>query len=813
MVGDPTGPDAYGYYIFDNNDPDPNAPAYSWFDISAIGQNANVVDNGTYDDDTQDVNLPFAFTMYGESFNRISVCSNGWLAMGHTYQRLYRNWHLPSDGGPGHMICAFWDDLAQGVVYTYHDVANHRFLVQWQGFRSETGSGYSGNCTFQIILYDPAYHATATGDGPIEIMYAAVSVYGDETTYFTTGLQNGDRTAGVTYVFGNDYAGGAANITSGRALRMVPILPQAQGTLSGQVTNASAGGAPLPGATVSVIGANRNLASGADGHYEGGVPVGTWDVAVYHASCAPDTVRDVAIQENLGTVLNFSLTDIAGPAFAGTTQLPDTINPSGPYTVETTITDITGIAERHLYYTSSTTGGPFELSLTIVNPATGLVRGQIPGQPLGSRVQYWFTARDIVGNDSQEPAGAPWPTFSFQVSQPTQIALDTMETDTGWQVNVGGGDSAGTGLWTRVDPNTVVVSAGGAIVVPADDHTSAPGVLCWVTGQDAEGAIQGGQDVDGGATTLYSPIYNLSTYSAVTVSYWRWYTNDTGSSPGIDVWRVQVTDDGNTWVDLEATSTSERAWVQKTFAVGDVVDLTANVRFRFIAEDAGSGSIVEALVDDFALTASNLIADVTAPTVTLTYPNGGEVFERDHEVMVTWSASDDLGIVQARVYLDIEGQPLLLAAGALNGAYRFVWSEHFAPQPGQMVGRFRVVVFDGAQRQAADSSDGDVTFTSPTQVDDVPAGGFRLAQNHPNPFNPRTEIRFEIPRAQAVSLRIYDVRGQLVRTLVQAMQPAGTSTVVWSGEDDQGDQVSSGLYFYRLVTEEGELTRKMLLVK
>ncbi len=67
VVGDPTGPDAYGYYIFDNNDPDPNAPTYSWFDISAIGQNANVVDNGTYDDDTQDVNLPFAFTMYGES--------------------------------------------------------------------------------------------------------------------------------------------------------------------------------------------------------------------------------------------------------------------------------------------------------------------------------------------------------------------------------------------------------------------------------------------------------------------------------------------------------------------------------------------------------------------------------------------------------------------------------------------------------------------------------------------------------------------------------------------------------------------------
>ena len=83
------------------------------------------------------------------------------------------------------------------------------------------GSG-GGNETFQIILYDPAYHATETGDGPIEIQYERVSIYGDETTYFTTGLQNGDRTTGVTYAYGNHYAGGAANLAAGRALRIVP---------------------------------------------------------------------------------------------------------------------------------------------------------------------------------------------------------------------------------------------------------------------------------------------------------------------------------------------------------------------------------------------------------------------------------------------------------------------------------------------------------------------------------------------------------------------------------------------------------------
>ncbi len=813
-VDDPTGPDTYGYYIFDNADPDPNAPAYNWFDIAAIGQNAGVVDNGTHGDDTRDVNLPFSFTMYGESFNRISVCSNGWLAMGHTYQRLYRNWHLPSDGGPGNMICAFWDDLANGTVYTYHDTVLHRFIVQWEGFGSDSGGGYSGNCTFQIILYDPAYHATATGDGPIEIQYESVTIYGDETTYFTTGLQNGDRTTGVTYAYGNHYAGGAASLTSGRALRIVPIVPQAQGILRGDVTNASAGGAPIPGAMITVIGAGRQLTTATDGHFEGNAPVGTWDVAVYHPSCAPDTTRDVVIQEGVATVVDFSLTDVRGPAFTGTTVLGNTTDTAGPYVVESTITDLTGVAERHLYYTSSTTGGPFEAPLTVIDVGAGLVRGEIPGQPLGSRVQYWLTAADPLGNASAEPLGAPWPAYVFQVAQPTMLVEDDLESDTGWLVNVNGTDTASAGVWTRVDPNLVVdVDNANRVVSPADDHTPAPGVMCWVTGQDTEGSDQGGNDVDGGATTLYSPVYDLSAHGGATVSYWRWYTNDTGNSPGQDFWQVQVTDDGATWVTLESTSASERAWVQKSFALGDYVDLTGTVRFRFIADDAGSGSIVEALIDDFTIETVAAVSDVLPPTVTFTYPNGGQTFDPDQDVVIAWNAQDDVGVVQARVLFVVGGTEHLVAEGAFNETFTFVWNDHFAGVPGLASGRFRVVVLDGEQRQAVDTADGDVTFDTASGVDDALPSVMALDQNHPNPFNPRTTIRFALPRAQEVTLRIFDVQGKLVRTLVDGAQTAGAHEAVWEGRDDRGGQVPSGTYLYRLRSEDGEVTRKMLLLK
>ncbi len=442
------------------------------------------------------------------------------------------------------------------------------------------------------------------------------------------------------------------------------------------------------------------------------------------------------------------------------------------------------------------------------------MRGDIPGQPIGSRVQYWLTAADPVGNASADPFGAPWPTFVFQVAEPTAIVVDGMETDTGWLVNVEGTDTASLGVWTRDDPNLVIdVDNASRVVSPADDHTPAPGSLCWVTGQDTEGADQGGNDVDGGATTLYSPVYNLSLYGGATVSYWRWYTNDTGNNPGQDAWRVQVTDDGASWVDLENTTASERSWVQRSFSVGDYVNLTSTVRFRFIADDAGAGSIVEALVDDFRLETVASVADVAAPTVTLTYPNGGQTFGPDQQVAVTWNAQDDVGVVQARVFFVAGGTEYLVAEGAFNNTYTFVWSDHFAGMPGLATGRFRVVVLDGAQRQAVDTADGDVTFDIASGVDDALPTAVVLGQNHPNPFNPRTTIRFALPRAQDVTLQVFDVQGKLVRTLIDGPQTAGAHEAVWEGQDDRGGQVPSGTYLYRLRSEGGEETRKMLLLK
>jgi hypothetical protein len=88
-----------------------------------------------------------------------------------------------------------------------------------------------------------------------------------------------------------------------------------------------------------------------------------------------------------------------------------------------------------------------------------------------------------------------------------------------------------------------------------------------------------------------------------------------------------------------------------------------------------------------------------------------------------------------------------------------------------------------------------------------------LHQNAPNPFNPGTTIRFELPQDEQVSIRIFDVRGRVVRTLVQGRRPAGYNEVTWNGVDEAGRRVASGVYWYRLEMPGVVQTRAMVLAR
>ncbi len=89
----------------------------------------------------------------------------------------------------------------------------------------------------------------------------------------------------------------------------------------------------------------------------------------------------------------------------------------------------------------------------------------------------------------------------------------------------------------------------------------------------------------------------------------------------------------------------------------------------------------------------------------------------------------------------------------------------------------------------------------------------QLHQNYPNPFNPTTTIAYNLASDGPVTLEVYNIKGQKVTTLVNKQQSAGSHTIVWDGKDDSGRAVSSGVYHYRLRTNNNYVSRKMLLMK
>lgn len=118
---------------------------------------------------------------------------------------------------------------------------------------------------------------------------------------------------------------------------------------------------------------------------------------------------------------------------------------------------------------------------------------------------------------------------------------------------------------------------------------------------------------------------------------------------------------------------------------------------------------------------------------------------------------------------------------------------------------------------SADTQDGKFIISFPTGVPGAPSipESFRLRQNYPNPFNPETAISFDVPAAwnTPVILQIFNLRGQLVKTLFNGYLSSGEHVISWDGRDVTDEPVASGFYIYRITSGDFMSVRRMLLVK
>ena len=270
--------------------------------------------------------------------------------------------------------------------------------------------------------------------------------------------------------------------------------------------------------------------------------------------------------------------------------------------------------DAKLFYKINNTSMWNDIPLTSTGGTTYI--GQIPAQPEGTLIAYYILLEDTYGQQSgiipmaanlNQYANVPY----FILNGFEFMGIEDFDANVGfWQLG-DANDNATTGLWEIDEPvGSFSDPADPSTIVQTDEDHSQNGIECAFTGNAGLLDGIGANDVDDGHTTLFSPYYDLTSYTNPVFTYYRWYTNSppSGANPGADWWQVLITDDGVNWQYVESNKTSDKSWRRFAFRVKDYVNLTNQVRVKFIASDStrfgqylDGGSLIEAAVDDFSL--------------------------------------------------------------------------------------------------------------------------------------------------------------------------------------------------------------------
>ncbi len=245
-------------------------------------------------------------------------------------------------------------------------------------------------------------------------------------------------------------------------------------------------------------------------------------------------------------------------------------------------------------------GGTWAASALGQNSATSFT-ATLPGCNCGQQLDWYVSAQLSNGGTVQytSPTTAPANFYSADAVDTlvTVYANDMEGATTGWTVT--NNASLTTGAWAVGDP--VGTTSGTSVAEPADDHTAAPGVKCWVTYPAPAGTSASSSDVDGGPTVLQSPDIAIGGQD-VTISYARWFfCNDALVPAEVDTLLVELQVDAGPWRTVEATSTNSGTWVVRDTVLSTLNAPGQTLRVRFTVNDAGNNSLTESAIDDFVV--------------------------------------------------------------------------------------------------------------------------------------------------------------------------------------------------------------------
>ncbi len=800
--GDPFGPDDYGYVCFDSGDDEwEMAPVYDWVEIDPDednndfdGTNTGISDNGNEQDESVVVDLPFTFQYYGQRFQRITICSNGWAAMGN-WENLahFRNRRIASGNGPNSQICVFWDNLIRGKILTHYDEEDGRFIVEWNDMSREYEALSE---TFELILYDPDFRPTYTGDGIIDFQYKDFNngnaAPGWGAPYATVGIGNLDDTDGLEYTYWNRYTDGATPLDDGMAIRFTTAIEYITGELTGTVRDLETG-EPIVGAWIFT---NRGFADDTD---ENGVYL----------------IDDILVSDNY-------MVTASAQWYNDSTQVGEDGN---GYTIREGETLVLDFDLRHPEFSADVDNGQYNFTMktdslyesifTIINGGNGVldwdskfsyIIGDDPEGGPQRRDDAWdmllrWTAMDSVDDtrlhgvvftgdywfvtgrgDRNEPQRwfyrfDPMGNYVDRIEQPVQSTWGIRDMDffNGFIYGVDRDintlfiiDPESAEIEQQYDFPELVDNPQGIAVDPRTGQI-------WVTGVVND--LHRLEIVDGVLSLIDSyhmtdprdngrlDRYGLAWFADEPEGYNLYIMtsrdiNDDDVHPDMSLFKMNPEDQDiqfvNSFNDLHPRSAGKGGmiitpkWNNLVWVLAAMIDNPIEGDYVAIFEIAPNSSWIDYQPREGTLGAeATQICSLKINTADLDTGSYGVVVEFSH------NARDGEGSVQIPVNLHVVD---IL--------------------PDNIVDEFQM----------------------PFE--------YALEQNWPNPFNPSTTMSYTLQKAGLTQLRIYDVMGRKVGTLLEKHQPAGNYRISFDGST-----LPAGVYFYRLESGSFKSVKKMVLIK
>ncbi len=919
----PMGPDSYGYFIYDETDTAyPDCPTYEWLEINpSLGGSGSVITGYNDNHDTYDegdpngstsiktVDLPFTFKFYGVDYSQISVCSNGFIAMGASANGEFRNYRLPGAMGPSPMIAPFWDDMCfagDAAILKYFNEADHTFIVEY--YKMRNGFSTSSLETFQVIFYDPLYYPTGLGDGKIKIQYQTFNnvdtggggytpVHGN---YATIGIKDHTNTRGLEYSYNNTYPLTAAPLSNQKALMIttLPVLHQNAHLVIGEVilNDQNMDGLVEPGETVdlgvklnniglntatevSLVGAlsnpyvtvvnNQSTYNNIEGS---GYGINTVPIQLIISENCPDD-HVVSLICNVNTSLNswqypISFT-VQKPAVGISKVYLNDLDGNGNGLAEASETiklvvnyqNNSEVNARNL--TSYITC--LDANVTLINtdvlipeiPAGKTVQAVYtltlgPNVQMGNFITFYLTfLGELISAQNQQVMLSVGSTGMSEDFETDNGAFYATPTDGGWEW---GGSSyagahSGVAVWgTRLNSNYLPNQ--NITLISPDIYVGQNYVLEFWHRYEFESMYDGGNvkiSTNNGSTwTLLQPEGGYSASNVVALG-------EPGYSSTLSAWtlaRFNLSAYSNQVVRFKWTMASDQGLEAPGWFIDDV-QTNGFIDFACVATGTITSDNADAELNKIKVIASNntvVNADedgnysIYLPdgVYTLTALSEGYNSQVSPSFALSLDApvynyNFDLGYfapITNPAYTFVESQMILTWDVPEPGAYTLqgyniyrrinaghyehlgVFAEPVYSEPILQDGTYSYYI-EAKYDQGNSAPSEFISFEYPAVSSDDPHNSMvtTLFNNYPNPFNPETTIRFNLAQPGSARLSIYNLRGQVVRTLVNSQLSAGSHSFVWNGRDESGRGVASGVYFYRLQTADKNIVKKAMLIK